>query len=422
MFILATKSSVPILGQVAHILGWLMDGIFKVLDGLFGIENIGLCIIIFTLIVYLLMTPLQIKQQKFSKMSAVMNPELQAIQKKYKDRRDQASIQKMQEETTLVYQKYGVSPTGSCLQLLIQMPILLSLYQVIYRVPAYVGSVKNIFTDVVDKIVNVNGYTDIIQKFLEDEKINQVSLVLDNGMATKESVIDVLYKLSPSQWQEFADISKFSAFSGTIDQTAEKLSKMQYFLGLNIADAPLSIIKDALTAGSILLAVGAVMVPLLAWFTQWLNYRLMPQASMGNDENNNMANTMKTMNNFMPVFSAFMCFTFQVGIGIYWVAGAVIRSLQMLLINHYIGKVDMDELIKKNMEKAAKKREKSGLPPNKITSQAHQNVRNISRNAESLANKKVNLPQNNGQPTPGSIADRANLVKQFEEKNKRKNR
>ena len=290
MFILATKSSMPILGQVAHILGWLMDGIFKVLDGLFGIENIGLCIIIFTLIVYLLMTPLQIKQQKFSKMSAVMNPELQAIQKKYKDRRDQASIQKMQEETTLVYQKYGVSPTGSCLQLLIQMPILLSLYQVIYRVPAYVGSVKNIFTDVVDKIVNVNGYTDIIQKFLEDEKINQVSLVLDNGTATRESVIDVLYKLSPSQWQEFADIGKFSTFSGTIDQTAEKLSKMQYFLGLNIADAPLSIIKDALTAGSILLAVGAVMVPLLAWFTQWLNYRLMPQANIENDENNKYRN------------------------------------------------------------------------------------------------------------------------------------
>lgn len=81
MFILATKSSVPILGQIAYILGCLMDGIFKFLDKFFGIENIGLCIIIFTLIVYLLMTPLQIKQQKFSKMSAVMNPELQAIQK-----------------------------------------------------------------------------------------------------------------------------------------------------------------------------------------------------------------------------------------------------------------------------------------------------------------------------------------------------
>ena len=97
MFILATKSSVPILGQIAYILGCLMDGIFKFLDKFFGIENIGLCIIIFTLIVYLLMTPLQIKQQKFSKMSAVMNPELQAIQKKYRDKRDQISMQKMQE-------------------------------------------------------------------------------------------------------------------------------------------------------------------------------------------------------------------------------------------------------------------------------------------------------------------------------------
>ena len=74
LYILATKTSIPILGQVAYILGLLMDAIFKVLDDFFGVENIGLCIIIFTLIVYLLMTPLQIKQQKFSKMSAVMNP------------------------------------------------------------------------------------------------------------------------------------------------------------------------------------------------------------------------------------------------------------------------------------------------------------------------------------------------------------
>ena len=238
MFILATKSSVPILGQIAYILGCLMDGIFKFLDKFFGIENIGLCIIIFTLIVYLLMTPLQIKQQKFSKMSAVMNPELQAIQKKYRDKRDQISMQKMQEETSMVYQKYGVSPTGSCVQLLIQMPILLSLYQVIYRIPAYVSSARSVFTDIVDKIVNVNGYTDILQKFLEDNKINQVGLVLENDVATRESVIDVLYKLSPSQWQEFAEIDKFSSFSGTIDATAANLSGMQNFLGLNIADTP----------------------------------------------------------------------------------------------------------------------------------------------------------------------------------------
>ena len=72
---------------------------------------------------YLFMTPLQIKQQKFSKLSSVMQPELMKIQKKYQNKKDQVSMQKMQEETSAVYQKYGVSPTGSCVQLLIQMCI-----------------------------------------------------------------------------------------------------------------------------------------------------------------------------------------------------------------------------------------------------------------------------------------------------------
>ena len=74
--------------------------------------------------------PLTIKQQKFSKLQSKMNPELQAIQKKYKDKRqDQAAMMKMNEETQAVYQKYGVNPMGSCLQLIIQMPILFALYR-----------------------------------------------------------------------------------------------------------------------------------------------------------------------------------------------------------------------------------------------------------------------------------------------------
>ncbi len=139
--ILATKSSTPIIGQLATVMGWIMDGIYRLLN-VFGIQNIGLCIIIFSILIYALMTPLQIKQQKFSKLSAIMQPELQKIQKKYKGKNDQASMQKMQEETQAVYQKYGVSPTGSCVQLAIQFPILMALYQVIYKIPAYVGSVK----------------------------------------------------------------------------------------------------------------------------------------------------------------------------------------------------------------------------------------------------------------------------------------
>ena len=417
--IVATKSGVPILGQVSTLLGWLMDGIYRVLD-MIGIQNVGLSIIIFTLIIYMILTPIQIKQQKLSKMTAIMNPELQAIQKKYKNKKDQASMMKMQEETTLVYQKYGVSPMGTCLPLLIQMPILLALYQVIYRIPAYVGSVRAIFTDAVTKITSVNGYTDIIQNFLTDNKINTVQLTLENGVATNNSIIDVLYKLSPSQWEAFAEIDKFSSFSNVINNTASEIAHVQSFLGLNIADTPFAIVKTAIAAGSILLAIGAILIPFLAWFTQWLNYKLMPQATSSNnsDAANSMEATMKTMNTTMPLMSAFFCLTLPVGMGIYWIAGAVIRSVQMLVINRHMANLDLDKLIKKNMEKAQKKRAKEGLPPQKITNQAHQNARKIN-----TANIQVEQKDSGSAPKdykPGSLASKANLVKQFEEKNKKK--
>ena len=417
--IVATKSGVPILGQVSTLLGWLMDGIYRILDTV-GIQNVGLSIIIFTLVIYMILTPIQIKQQKLSKMTAIMNPELQAIQKKYKNKKDQASMMKMQEETTLVYQKYGVSPMGTCLPLLIQMPILLALYQVIYRIPAYVGSVRAIFTDAVTKITSVNGYTDIIQNFLTDNKINTVQLTLENGVATNNSIIDVLYKLSPSQWEAFAEIDKFSSFSNVINDTASEIAHVQSFLGLNIADTPFAIVKTAIAAGSILLAIGAILIPFLAWFTQWLNYKLMPQATSSNnsDAANSMEATMKTMNTTMPLMSAFFCLTLPVGMGIYWIAGAVIRSVQMLVINRHMANLDLDKLIKKNMEKAQKKRAKEGLPPQKITNQAHQNARKIN-----TANIQVEQKDSGSAPKdykPGSLASKANLVKQFEEKNKKK--
>ena len=222
---LATKTGTPIIGQIASVMGWIMDGIYKMLDGLFGIQNIGLCIIIFSILIFAFMTPLQIKQQKFSKLSAIMQPEIQKIQKKYQGKKDQASMMKMNEETQAVYQKYGVSPTGSCVQLAIQMPILFALYQVIYRIPAYVGSVKNIFTGVVDNLLAVNGYTDILQQFITDHSMTRVRLVMDSaGNAISNSIVDFLYALSPSQWKELAQMDQFSGFSDAITKASGNIS------------------------------------------------------------------------------------------------------------------------------------------------------------------------------------------------------
>ena len=428
---LATKTGTPIIGQIASVMGWIMDGIYKMLDGLFGIQNIGLCIIIFSILIFAFMTPLQIKQQKFSKLSAIMQPEIQKIQKKYQGKKDQDSMTKMNEETQAVYQKYGVSPTGSCVQLAIQMPILFALYQVIYRIPAYVGSVKGIFTDTVTQLLKVDGYTDILQQFITDHSMSRVRLVMDSaGNATSNSVVDFLYALSPEQWKELSKMDQFSGFSDVITGASGEISKMQGFFGLNIADQPLYYIMDFVkNHGSLLLAIVALLIPVLAWATQMLNLKLMPQAATqtdGNDQANAMASSMKTMNMVMPLMSAFFCFTFPVGLGIYWIASAVVRSVQQLLINRHLNKMDIDDLVNENMKKIEKKREKAGLPPQKITNQAHQSAKNINKgnsgnnSASERARKVDEAYEKSRNAKAGSITAKANLVRDFDERNKKK--
>lgn len=419
--ILATKSGTPIIGQIAVVMGWIMNAIYKVLEAV-GIQNLGLCIIIFSILIYLCMTPLQIKQQKFSKLSAIMQPEIQKIQKKYQGKKDQDSMMKMQEETQAVYQKYGVSATGSCVQLAIQMPILFALYQVIQNIPAYVGSVYNVFNGVCTKILAVDGFTDIINNFITDNKMTRVRQVTENA----DSIVDFLYALSPSQWESLQNISQFSGFSDQISKTASEIQKMQTFGVLNIADQPLSYIKT----GSLILIIAALAIPLLSWATQMLNLKLMPQAATqnGNNDNNAMASSMKTMNTVMPLMSAFFCFTFPVGLGIYCIASSVVRSIQQLLINRHLNKMNIDDLVNENMKKMEAKRAKEGLPPQKITNQAHQSARNINKIEKGMsgtdeanrAKKVEEAYKNASHAKAGSITAKANLVRDFEERNKKK--
>lgn len=423
MGMLLTKSTMPIVKWVAIVMGWLMDGIYSI-----GVHNLGLCIIIFTVVIYAFMTPLQIKQQKFSKMNAVMQPELQKITKKYKGKKDQASQLKMNEETMAVYEKYGVSPTGSCLQMLIQMPIFFALYQVIIKIPGYISGIKNVFDAAVTQITGVKGYTEIITQFIADNKIRTYSAVADK--MTNDQIIDFLYSLSPSQWDKLAEIDKFKGFSDVLAQTADKLEPMQNFLGLNIADNPWALIKSGWSTQHYILIIAALLIPVLAWATQVLNMKLMPSAAStdsGNSQQSQMEATMKSMNLFMPLFTAFICFTFPVGIGIYWIIGAVIRCIQQLVINKHLDRMDMDAYIEKNRKKMDKKRKKQGVISQNISQQAKMNVRNIEEpKKKTIAEKSSSVKNTSGynstvpKTKPGSLASKANMVAQFDEKNKGK--
>lgn len=435
--ILLTAYPGSILGPIAKLLGMLMDWIYSGISNITGgrVESVVLSIVIITIIIYMCLLPLTIKQQKFSKLSQKMQPEMQAIQAKYKNKKDQASMMAMQEETQLLYQKYGISPMGSCVQMLIQMPILFALYRVFYNIPAYLSGVKGSFTGLVDQIKGVDNYSDTLVSLMDKYNVvtssglnasNAASKLADaSGDTLNNYIIDILYKLPSKGWDALMDGKFFDGIQSAVEKTHDALLHFNYFLGLNISDTPWYIIKSNFTDKPdkwLLFVILALLIPVLSYLTQMINIKLMPQATNGNDQ---MASQMKMMNLMMPLMSLFFCFTVPVGLGIYWICSALVRGIQQFFVNRHIENLDLEAVMAKNEEKAKKKREKMGLSEDYIKKAAQIKTKsidskaNVSTSAET-EEKLAKAAEYKANAKAGSLASKANMVKEFNERNSRK--
>lgn len=435
--ILLTAYPGSILGPIAKLLGMLMDWIYSGISNITGgrVESVVLSIVIITIIIYMCLLPLTIKQQKFSKLSQKMQPEMQAIQAKYKNKKDQASMMAMQEETQLLYQKYGISPMGSCVQMLIQMPILFALYRVFYNIPAYLSGVKGSFTGLVDSIQQTSGYQDTLVSLMEKYNVvtssglnasNAASKLADaSGDTLSNYIIDILYKLPSKGWDALMDGKFFDGIQSAVEKTHDALLHFNYFLGLNISDTPWYIIKSNFTDKPdkwLLFVILALLIPVLSYLTQMLNIKLMPQATNGNDQ---VANQMKMMNLMMPLMSLFICFTVPVGLGIYWICSALVRGIQQFFVNRHIENLDLEAVMAKNEEKAKKKREKMGLSEDYIKKAAQIKTKSIDNKANvsvsaGTEEKLAKAAEYKANAKAGSLASKANMVKEFNERNSRK--
>ncbi len=436
--IILSQNTTPIFKYIVWVLGKVMEGIFWLLDKI-GIPNIGLAIIIFTIVVNLCMLPLTYKQQKFSKLSAKCNPEIKAIQKKYEGKKDQDSQMAMNNEVQAVYGKYGISPTGSCLFILIQMPILFALYRVIYQMPGYVAKIKEAFYPLVTNIAANDTAVEFIKGFKNSAMFAKQFTKIDGVKFTLENtIIDCLNRASEADFQSIKDT--FANLSANVDSTLALLHRYNNFLGLNIGETPWNIVKSAFPAGHILLGIGAILIPVLAGVTQWLNVKLSPQPQNDpNEQGGTMASSMKMMNYTMPLISVWFGFTLPAGMGIYWVASAVVRGVIMVIMNKRIDKIDFEELIEKNKGKNAKKMAKRKAQQEKLAAYASMNTKKINSNSSNSSNskpvdnrsqyekrvsdisKKANNVSSKDSPSSsssgGGMMAKANAVKNFNEKN-----
>ena len=394
-----------IIMPIAQVLGYIFNLLFEALSFL-HIGNVAIAIILFTIIVKLCMLPLSIKQQKLAKLNSVMSPEIRAINEKYKDKKnDQNAMMKMQEETKAVYEKYGVSQMGGCVQMLIQMPILLALYQVFRFIPLYITQLKNLFTAfLIDNggIMSASGYTDTMKQFGENIDWSNVN-----------TAITEINKFSTENWEALRDA--FPAFSDIIANSHASLEQMNTFLGVNMSQEP----GFGLTL--------AFLIPVLSGLSQFISVKV-AQGNTPVDDDNPMAASMRMTTYIFPLMSAFIAISVPAGLGLYLIATSVIQTIITVFINRYYDKLGAETIVKKNVEKRNKKRAKKGLPPETIAKNATVSTKNVNREkaVKSLEQikaeneKKVKEIKESAQyyktAKPGSLAEKAGMVAKYNEK------
>ena len=406
-----------ILKPIAWVLGNILNAIYNFVE-LFGIENIALCIVLFTFVVKMLMLPLTIKQQKFTKLQSKMSPELTKIQQKYKGKKDEESLRRQQSETQAVYAKYGASPMGGCLPLLISLPIMFALYRVIYAIPAYVTDVGGLYGSIADKLQGISGYKNTLIDFITQNSLvlsqqsGCSSTVIDLSIyqdVPREYLIDLFSKFNPANWDAFFNVDLFSSIKTAavtineatmpVSEVVDKIISVNGLFGLSILDRPE--IKSI-----------SVVIPVLAVVTQFIQGKLQSAVSANKKTNTDdpAQQTTKMMTTIMPIMSGAFCLMLPIGVGIYWIASAVFTIIQTLFINKYLDKVNVDEMLEKSKEKNIKRQEKLGVSyDNKMAEVAKTKGLNYNNSSEEYDNTSYKKNSNKKSKQAGADYKRSNV-------------
>src|SRR5699024_4820407 len=321
-----------------------------------------------------------------------------------------------QEELNNLYEKYGVKMSSGCLPSLFQIVFLFGLYPVVQNIPRYVMKVREVYMPLVDKIQSVSGYEDIMK-----EVSNSVAVTSGYYFSNDGDLAEVLYKFQSSTWNTL--VEKMPQVENLVKSTVNEVSHFNNFLGIDIGEHPWNLLTSALASGAVVGVILAIIIPVLAGLTQFISVKLSQNISGSAMDNadNPMANSMKTMTYTMPLISVFFGFSLPAGLGLYWVASAVVRSIQQVIVNKYLKSKTVDEMIEENRKKAQKKREKKGTSAKEINKMATRSTRNVetaSKSKKEIADpskeEKIRQAQESARNAkPGSLTSKAYLVSRY---------
>lgn len=297
-------------------LGWIIKTIYEI------VQNYGVAIIIFTILIKMLLIPLNIKSQRAMKKQQKVQPIIAELQKKYANDQN-----KLQQEMMKIYKENNISMTGGCLPMLIQMPILLALYQAIRRPLTYMFNVpyKNVPEDVIAKV-------DALKNAMLEKFPDVVGSLKDMDATTLLSQ----YQINLSNWAE--------RIYGSVHEWYINFN----FLGLDLSRNPWDAFSKIGDIQNNMSTVMLLVIPVLAVIGSVLQNKITMHLS-GQDKNqgNDQAQSMnKAMIWMMPVMTAYFTLILPAGLGIYWIISSITQIIQQIIMNFILEKKGEDIVVR----------------------------------------------------------------------------
>jgi YidC/Oxa1 family membrane protein insertase len=279
----------------------------------------------------------------------------------------------------------------------------------VYDIYQHIPYINNLYTEIAESMIDSGvNFKEVLMDFAKDNK------VIYKGSAKVDEINKVLNSLKPEQWKVL-----IKSFSGSIndcqaiikDNSSELIKIHSFIGGLNVKNVP----TDKLWPG--------LLVPILALVSQLYSIRQMNKKNAQNKEmmDNPAMQSMKIMNTIMPLMSFGFCMSMPIGVGIYWILSSVLQIIQQFVFDIKLNKMDVDELVKQNIERASKKGNKKSylqklmeaqeeMDSNQGTSKTLKDYAHLSsRNYSDIEDDREYADVKEAKP--GSISSYANIMK-----------
>lgn len=316
------------LGFIGDILRWALDLIYSL------VGNYGWAVLIFTLLIRLVLMPLDIKSRKSMKAMQNVQPKIDELNKKYANDKD-----KLNQKMADLYKKEKINPLSGCLPMLIQLPILFAMFAVMREV-ANEETIQMILEIKQNILAGIENYQPKLQSLLWIKNVFQP----DSFMST----------VVPAFGSTLPEITKAS---GTM--TMEMIEEAKAFLQTNEYSAWAANYGNAVAYSAPLLMWtitipkkfnGLFILPILSAVSQFFTSKFMNAGQQSS--NAQQASTNKFMQWFFPLFSLWICASSNAAFALYWVFINVFQIAQQFIIGKLI---DRSENKKKLIEEASTK-------------------------------------------------------------------